>query len=69
LLGSWRLVSCVTEAADGSVDYPLGEDAVGLLTHTEDGHMSLSFARATGTSAHMRRSAAARVEAPETRSL
>jgi hypothetical protein len=46
LLGSWRLVSCETEAADGSIDYPLGEDAVGLLMYTEDGYMSVSLARA-----------------------
>lgn len=46
LLGSWRLVSCETEAADGSIDYPLGEDAVGLLMYTDDGHMSVSLAAA-----------------------
>ena len=46
LLGSWRLVSCETEAADGSIDYPLGADAVGLLMYTEDGYMSVSLARA-----------------------
>ena len=46
LLGSWRLVSCETKAADGSIDYPLGEDAVGLLMYTDDGHMSGSLARA-----------------------
>ena len=46
LLGSWRLVSCETKAADGSIDYPLGEDAVGLLMYTDDGHMSVSLARA-----------------------
>ena len=46
LLGSWRLVSCETEAADGSIDYPFGEDAVGLLMYMDDGHMSVSLARA-----------------------
>jgi hypothetical protein len=46
LLGSWRLVSCETEAADGSIDYPLGKHAVGLLMYTDDGHMSVSLAHA-----------------------
>jgi hypothetical protein len=46
LLGAWRLVSCETRAQDGAIDYPLGRDAVGLLIYTDDGHMSVSIARA-----------------------
>ncbi len=46
LLGTWRLVSCETRAQDGAVDHPLGRDAVGLLIYTDDGHMSVSIARA-----------------------
>jgi hypothetical protein len=45
LVGAWRLVSCETRADDGSIDYPLGRDAVGLLIYTDDGHMSVSLAR------------------------
>jgi Lipocalin-like domain len=45
LVGAWRLVSCETRADDGSVDYPLGRDAVGKLIYTDDGHMSVSIAR------------------------
>jgi hypothetical protein len=45
LVGAWRLVSCETRADDGSIDYPLGRDAVGLLIYTDGGHMSVSIAR------------------------
>ena len=45
LVGAWRLVSCETRADDGSIDYPLGRDADGLLIYTDDGHMSVSLAR------------------------
>ena len=45
LVGAWRLVSCETRADDGSVDHPLGRDAVGLLIYTDDGHMAVSIAR------------------------
>jgi hypothetical protein len=38
-------VSCETRTDDGSIDYPLGPDAVGLLIYTDDGHMSVSIAR------------------------
>ena len=45
LVGAWWLASCETRADDGSVDHPLGRDAVGLLIYTDDGHMAVSIAR------------------------
>ena len=40
-------MSCETRADDGSIDYPLGRDAVGKLIYTDDGHMSVSIARSS----------------------
>jgi Lipocalin-like domain len=40
-------VSCETRTDHGSIDYPLGRDAVGLLIYTDDGHMSVSIARSS----------------------
>ena len=45
LVGAWRLVSWETRADEGSIDYPLGRDAVGLLIYTDDGHMAVSISR------------------------
>jgi hypothetical protein len=45
LIGTWRLVSCETIAADDSVAYPFGREAVGLLVYTEDGSMSVAIMR------------------------
>jgi hypothetical protein len=37
LVGTWRVVSIVTEDAQGRVvDYPLGRDPVGKITYTRD---------------------------------
>ncbi|MBI4903506.1 MAG: lipocalin-like domain-containing protein [Acidobacteria bacterium] len=40
LIGTWRLRSYETVHANGSVDYPFGSGAVGLLVYTADGFMS-----------------------------
>ncbi|MFG1621761.1 lipocalin-like domain-containing protein [Kribbella sp. NPDC049227] len=40
LAGSWSLVSYLTCGDDGTIDYPLGKDAVGLLVYSPDAHMS-----------------------------
>lgn len=40
LVGSWSLVSYLTRSDDGMIGHPLGDDALGLLLYTSDGHMS-----------------------------
>jgi hypothetical protein len=40
LVGSWSLVSYLTRSNDGTIGYPLGADALGLLIYSSDGHMS-----------------------------
>jgi hypothetical protein len=45
LLGAWRLVSFVTVDDSGSRDYPLGEDADGLILYTPQGWMSAQLMR------------------------
>jgi hypothetical protein len=47
LRGTWRLESWSLIYADGRPpEFPLGEDAVGYLMYTADGHMSTALARA-----------------------
>jgi hypothetical protein len=47
LLGTWRLESWSLLYEDGRPpEFPLGEDAVGYLMYTADGHVSASLARA-----------------------
>lgn len=43
LVGSWRLVSWENRSADGTVTYPLGRHAVGLIIYTADGYMSVAI--------------------------
>ena len=44
LIGAWRLVSWSLVYADGRApDYPLGEDAQGILMYTADGHVSATL--------------------------
>ncbi len=43
IIGTWRLLSYEVRASDGSVSFPLGRDAVGFITYTEDGFMSVSM--------------------------
>lgn len=40
IIGAWQLVSLQTRASDGTVEYPLGVDASGLILYTPDGFMS-----------------------------
>jgi hypothetical protein len=40
LLGTWQLVSVEVRFNDGGVIYPWGQDPVGSLIYTSDGHMS-----------------------------
>jgi hypothetical protein len=39
VVGTWELVSFARHEADGSVSYPMGEDAVGRITYTPTGYM------------------------------
>jgi hypothetical protein len=41
-VGIWRLVSYELRRADGQVTYPLGKDAVGYITYSENGYMSVA---------------------------
>ena len=43
LLGTWRLVELVSRGEDGDVVYPLGRGAVGYITYTPEGRMSVSI--------------------------
>ena len=46
LVGAWRLVDWRIEYADGRVTRPFGNDAVGQLLYSADGHMSATVAAA-----------------------
>jgi hypothetical protein len=46
LVGAWRLVSWENRSADGTVTYPLGEDAAGFILYTDDGCMAVAIMRA-----------------------
>jgi hypothetical protein len=41
IIGSWRLVSWVVKATDGTVTHPMGENPVGLLMYDKLGYMSV----------------------------
>ncbi len=41
--GTWRLVSYITETADGKRTLPLGEDAVGMAIYLPNGRVSIQF--------------------------
>src|SRR5947207_2651203 len=45
LVGAWELVSYRLIAENGSVTFPLGEDASGLIIYTGDGYMSAQLMR------------------------
>lgn len=47
LVGTWKLVAWRRVADDGTVTYPLGEDAHGLLVYTANGRMIVQVAAAT----------------------
>jgi hypothetical protein len=46
LVGTWRLLSWENRSADGTITYPLGRQAVGLIVYTADGYMSVAIMRA-----------------------
>ncbi len=46
LVGTWRLLSFEAQNEAGCITFPFGEDAVGFITYTSDGYMSVQFGRA-----------------------
>jgi hypothetical protein len=46
LVGAWRLLSLRSVQPDGSVDYPLGPDAIGQIVYSANGRMSAQLMRA-----------------------
>jgi hypothetical protein len=51
LIGSWSLVRWEERGSDGSVHYPLGEDAIGQLMYDHEGRMSARRMRLTTSEA------------------
>ena len=49
VIGTWSLVSYKARKADGVVSFPLGRDAIGYITYTADGHMSVAMMSADRT--------------------
>jgi hypothetical protein len=43
VVGTWKLVSYVTETADGTRTFPLGDDAVGMAIYLPNGRVSIQF--------------------------
>jgi hypothetical protein len=46
LAGTWKLVAWRRVAADGTITYPLGADAVGMLIYTPGGRMAVQITAA-----------------------
>ncbi len=40
LVGAWELQEYTATAADGTIAFPMGADATGLVIYTADGYMS-----------------------------
>ena len=49
LVGTWKLLSWENRSLDGQVTYPLGEDAVGYISYTQDGYVFVSMMRSDRT--------------------
>lgn len=45
LVGTWKLLSWRNVASDGTTTYPMGEDAVGFLVYSSDGHVAAHLAK------------------------
>jgi hypothetical protein len=45
LIGAWTLVAWYETRPDGRIDYPLGEDALGMIIYSADGHVSAQLVR------------------------
>jgi Lipocalin-like domain len=44
-VGSWSLKSWTMNTSDGRTEHPFGEDAVGMILYTNDGHMAAHLMR------------------------
>ncbi len=42
-IGTWRLVSFESRTADGEVSYLFGPDAIGYITYSENGYMTVAI--------------------------
>ncbi len=51
IIGTWRLVHSVELQPDGRRHYPFGEDAIGYITYTDAGVMSVQISRRRRTKA------------------
>ena len=47
IIGAWRLVHSTISHADGSKEYPFGEDALGYICYSESGVMAVQICRKT----------------------
>ena len=45
-LGTWQLVSCEIKDENGQSSYPFGQNPLGFLIYTPDGHISATLMRA-----------------------
>lgn len=43
VLGTWKLVSFELRNEVGEINYPYGQDAIGILIYTADGYMSVTI--------------------------
>ena len=70
LVGTWKLVSWENRSLDGQVSYPLGEDAVGYISYSQDGYVFVAMMRSDRTQFTagdlLRASAEEKVHAAET---
>lgn len=69
LAGTWRLVSWQVIHADGRVECPFGQDAVGLLVYDSSGYMSGTMMRADRATFSRPRSQAVEFDAGESAEL
>jgi len=45
IVGTWRLVHQIKINADGTTEYPYGEDAIGYISYSDTGIMSVHISR------------------------
>ena len=45
IVGAWRLVHSLSIDSDGSKEYPFGDDAIGYITYSDTGIMTVQISR------------------------
>lgn len=45
IVGTWRLVHSISINSDGNKEYPYGEDAIGYITYSDTGVMTVQISR------------------------